>query len=72
MPDDVIRGIQPDHPRTAINLLTILQRERESRAAQLVKGFPKTLEEYKFHVGIIEGLDLAIAFAEQAKLKAEA
>lgn len=71
-PREVVSEFQTDHPRLARNLLHILTVERTSRAEQLVKGFPKTLEEYKYNVGIIEGLDLAIAAAKAAKEKAEA
>lgn len=70
--EDVAFFSQEDHPRLATNLIAMLQKEHDSRAEQLVKGFPKTLEEYKYNVGIIEGLDLAMAFAKEAKRKAEA
>ena len=63
---------QPDHPRLAAQLLTILQKERDMRAESLVKASAKDYAEYRWYCGIIEGLDLAIASAKEAKKKAEA
>jgi hypothetical protein len=63
---------QPDHPRLAINLLTILQRERDIRVKTLIESVAKDYADYRQCCGVIEGLDIAIAAAKAAKDKAEA
>ena len=62
---------QPDHPRLPMILLNVLERERAMRIESL-KGVAKDFADYRYHCGVIEGLDLAISFAKEAKKKAEA
>jgi hypothetical protein len=50
-----------DHHRLATSLLATLEQEREGHAAALVKGGPKDFADYRNRVGLIEGLDIAIA-----------
>lgn len=72
LPGDPVAFTQPDHPRLPTILHELLKIERETRAAVLVKNGAKDFAEYRHLCGVIEGLDLAISLALQAKKKAEA
>jgi hypothetical protein len=56
-----------DHDRLARTLHQMLIKERDEHAAGIVKGGPKDFPEYRNRVGVIEGLDIAIALCEQAQ-----
>jgi len=56
-----------DHDRLARSLHQMLTKAREGHAAAIVKGGPKDFPEYRNRVGVIEGLDIAIALCEQAQ-----
>jgi hypothetical protein len=56
-----------DHARLARTLLQMLIKAREEQAAAIVKGGPKDFPEYRNRIGVIEGLDTAIALCEHAQ-----
>jgi hypothetical protein len=56
-----------DHRRLALTLHQLLVKARAEQAATIVKGGPKDFPEYRNRVGVIEGLDIAIALCEQAQ-----
>ena len=56
-----------DHERLSRSLLQMLIRARQEQADAIVKGGPKDFPEYRNRVGVIEGLDTAIALCEQAQ-----
>lgn len=62
-----VREFMGDHRRLATSLLASLQAERENAAATIVKGGPRDYAEYRHRVGVIEGLDLAIAYCKDAQ-----
>lgn len=62
-----VREFTGDHHRLALTLHQLLIKAREEHAAAIVKGGPKDFPEYRNRVGVIEGLDTAIALCEQAQ-----
>lgn len=56
-----------DHERLARTLLQKLTLARQEQADAIVKGGPKDFPEYRNRLGVIEGLDTAIALCEQAQ-----
>ena len=71
-PVEPVAFTQPDHPRLPQILVELLRAERKARAESLVKNSAKDFADYRHACGVIEGLDLAISLAEQAKKRAEA
>lgn len=61
-----------DHPRLAATLLETLRKHRILMVETLAKNRAKDFPEYKYLCGQIDGLDIAINFAQEAKRKLEA
>lgn len=61
-----------DHPRLAASLVDRLFKQRAAMIEQLAKNRAKDFPEYKYLCGQIDGLDIAINFAQEAKRKLEA
>jgi hypothetical protein len=71
-PHDVFQVSQDDHPRLAGHLLSRLQKQRAEMIENIAKNLAQDFPEYKRLCGVIEGLDIAISLAEEAKRIAEA
>lgn len=68
---DTVTTTRDDHPALASSLVRALEQLRHDYVLQLAKGV-KTWDEYLKKVGIIEGLDIAIAQAKQVNDKLNA
>lgn len=69
-----VREFTGDHHQLAINLMRRLEQQRASLVEQLAKagvsgGFIKSLDDYRFHCGKIEGIDIAINLCKEAQSK---
>ena len=62
-----VREFAGDHRRLSLTLHKMLTEARAEQAAAIVKGGPKDFPEYRNRIGVIEGLDIAIALCEQAQ-----
>ena len=69
---EVVTTVRGDDPRLPRILLQMLKEYRAAVAENLVKGHSNDFAEYRHACGKIEGLDIAINFANQAKAKLEA
>jgi hypothetical protein len=58
---------QDDHPRLAATLIGMLKQQRATFVETIATRDAKDLAEYRFWRGQIDGLDIAISFAEKAQ-----
>lgn len=58
---------QDDHPRLANTLIAALKQHRADVVEQIAARDAKDFAEYRFWRGQIDGLDIAISFAEKAQ-----
>lgn len=72
LPDEPVITAQEDHRRLPMMLLGMLQLQRADLVEMLAKGRSLDFPAYKFACGQIDGLDIAINFAQQAQKKLEA
>lgn len=65
-----VRGFTGDHHRLNATLMQMLQTQRADFASFLAVGQGVTsYDQYRYRVGQIEGLDIAINFCKQAQEK---
>lgn len=62
-----VREFVGDHHRLALTLHQQLIKARAETAASIITGAPKDFPEYRNRVGVVEGLDIAIALCEQSQ-----
>lgn len=60
-PFPAVRTEVDDHPALAGTLLRVLEEKKAEFAGRLAQGQCKSFDEYRYLVGQIEGLDIAIA-----------
>lgn len=62
-----VREFMGDHRRLALTLQQMLEKVRAEQSEMVVKGGPKDFAEYRNRLGVIEGLDIAIAHCKAAQ-----
>lgn len=70
--EDVVTTQRDDHPRLAATLVDLLRKQRIMMVEALAKNRAKDFPEYKYLVGQIDGLDIAINFAKETQKRLEA
>lgn len=69
--DEPVITMQADHQRLPGTLLAMLKEQRAKTVENFASRDAKDFAEYRFWRGQIEGLDIAISFAQQAQKKLE-
>lgn len=69
--EDVVTMQRDDHPRLAATMLDSLKKQRLMMIEALAKNRAKDFPEYKYLCGQIDGIDIAINFANEARKRLE-
>lgn len=66
-PFPAVRAEVDDHPALASTLLRALKIQRDELCARVVAGQPQSFEQYRYLLGQIEGLTIAITICEKTQ-----